>query len=111
MRQLCLEAGGAMELKLENIRPILEHIRDFFADGFKPQPSVNVKFSGAKLTLEIFIDVDDNIVVNFPNQKPKVDVHYIVDIRNNPINAIIISNKEMQVDVPGLPNPKFPIIS
>jgi len=50
------------------------------------------------------------IQITFQEPKPNVDLRYIIRLQR-PVDGIRIFEDKLEVDIPGLPNPTFDIVS
>ena len=100
--------GKASKVQIPNVRETLGKLRSFLKGDYSVRDGVNLKSKG---TLDLRMSLDgDNIKIEFLNDKPEVDIRYIIKIVSS-LNGILANDNSITLNLNGLPDPTFEVIS
>ena len=95
--------------QLTGLKPTLEKIRTLLGGRLDVQDGVALETADNTLKLQLRL-VGNVIQITFQEPKPNVDLRYIIRLQR-PVDGIRIFEDKLEVDIPGLPNPTFDIVS
>lgn len=95
--------------KLTGLKPTLEKLLTLLGGRLDVQDGVSLETADNTLNLQLRL-VGNVIQVTFSSPKPQVDLRYIVRLKRD-VDGIRIFDDRLEIDIPGLPNPTFPIES
>jgi hypothetical protein len=93
---------------LKNVQPVLEMLRTLLDGRLEIQDGIALE-AGEEINISIR-RVANVVRVAFLDPKPNIDLHYIVDLQR-PLDGVKIFQDYIEIEIPGLPDPRFDIES
>jgi len=102
---------GKTKLEVENVRPVIEFLKDLLVDGAVQKDGVKILSPDRKIKLCIQLDKNNDIIVLVDGIKLKIDMY--VEVDTNLLSLTIDENEvipSLQL-IPKFLTPKIKVIS
>lgn len=93
---------------LTGLRPVFAKIREFLRGRLPVQDGVAIE-SGKRIAFRGFL-VGDTIRIEFDSPQPVADVTYLMRFKK-PIVGANITDEKITIEIAGLPDPTFEVLS